>query len=92
MNTNANTTVQVRIDERTKKAAQKAFQGMGMDMSSGIKIFLTEVAREKTFPFVPAAKAREVRKKWDREKAWALKHGKGYASTKEMFDDIMVGE
>ncbi len=84
-----NTTMQIRIDKRTKDAAQKAFKDMGMDLSSGVKIFLKEVAKEKTFPFIPSAKARKIRKEWDKEVAWALKHGKGYASTKEMFDDIV---
>jgi DNA-damage-inducible protein J len=51
-----NTTMQIRIDKKTKDAAQKAFKDMGMDLSSGVKIFLKEVAKEKTFPFIPSAK------------------------------------
>ena len=83
------TTLQVRIDERLKAQAQKAFNDMGMDLSSGIKIFLTEVAREKTFPFVPSAKAKRLRKEWDAEVAEALKSGQGYASAEELHEAIV---
>lgn len=88
-----NTTMQIRIDSSTKAKAQKAFKGMGIDMSSGVKMFLNQVAIDKCMPFVPSTKkTRALRKKWDKELAWVLKHGKGYTSTKEMFDDIEAGK
>jgi DNA-damage-inducible protein J len=85
-----NTTIQIRIDSPTKAKAQKAFKGMGIDMSSGVKMFLNQVAVDKCMPFVPStAKTRAIRKAWDKELAWVMKHGKGYASAKEMHDAIM---
>ena len=45
------TTIQIRTDEKTKKAAQKAFKKMGLDMSSGIKLYLARVAVEQRVPF-----------------------------------------
>ncbi len=85
-----NTTMQIRIDSATKAKAQKAFKGMGIDMSSGVKMFLNQVALEQCMPFVPSTKkTRAIRKKWDKEVAWAIKYRTGYASAKEMHDAIM---
>ncbi len=88
-----NTTMQIRIDAPTKVRAQKAFKDMGIDLSSGVKMFLHQVAVDKCMPFIPStAKTRAIRKKWDKEFEQVMKHGKGYSSTKEMFDDIETGK
>ena len=88
-----NTTMQIRIDAPTKAKAQKAFKSMGIDMSSGVKMFLSQVAKDQCMPFVPStAKTRALRKKWDNEFEWVMKNGKGYSSTKEMFDAIESGK
>ncbi len=47
------TTLQIRIDPKTKKAAAKVFKDLGIDMSSGIKLYLTQVARKEAIPFAP---------------------------------------
>ncbi len=88
-----NTTLQIRIDKKTKLKAQKTFAALGIDMSSGVKMFLNQVVIEQCFPFVPSTKkTRALRKEMDKEFAWALKHGKGYASAKEMHAAILRGE
>lgn len=46
-----NTTLQVRIDSKTKKSAAKILESLGLDLSSGIKIFLNQVLRSKGVPF-----------------------------------------
>ena len=85
-----NTTMQIRIDSPTKAKAQKDFKSMGIDMSSGVKMFLHQVAVDQCMPFVPSTKkTRAIRKKWDKEFAQVLKNGKGYSSAKEMHDAIM---
>ena len=85
-----NTTMQIRIDQATKTKSKKVFKSMGIDMSSGVKMFLHQVAIDQCMPFVPSTKkTRANRKRWDKEFAWVMKHGKGYASAKEMHDDIM---
>lgn len=45
------TTVQVRIDIKTKRAAQRTLEMMGLDLSSGMKLFLHNVAITQTIPF-----------------------------------------
>lgn len=83
--------MQIRIDKPTKAKAQKAFKSMGIDMSSGVKMFLSQVAMDQCMPFVPSTKkTRAIRKQWDREVAWAIKYGKRYTSAKEMHKDIMM--
>ncbi|HEY9585396.1 MAG TPA: type II toxin-antitoxin system RelB/DinJ family antitoxin [Candidatus Paceibacterota bacterium] len=86
------TTVQIRIDQKTKTKAQKAFKGMGIDLSSGVKLFLTQVGNTGEIPFriftadnLPEA----AKKRLVREAKYAMKHGKRYVSAKEMFDDIL---
>ena len=46
------TTIQLRIDKKTKDQAQVIFNKLGMDMSSGMKLFLSQVVRTKSIPFV----------------------------------------
>ena len=84
-----NTTINVRIDKKTKECAQKTLEAMGLDLSSGIKMFLNQVITEKGIPFTPSKNAKKIRARWDREVEWALKHGKSYKTAKEMMDDIL---
>jgi DNA-damage-inducible protein J len=45
------TRINVRVDSNTKKQAEEVFTALGMNMSTGINIFLTQVARSRTIPF-----------------------------------------
>lgn len=45
--------ITVRVNKATKNAAQAVFKAMGMDLSTGISIYLIQVAREKGLPFKP---------------------------------------
>ena len=38
------TTIQMRIDKSTKDKAQKVFKKMGLDLSSGLRVYLGRVA------------------------------------------------
>ena len=42
--------LQIRIDSKMKKEAKQVLAGLGMDMSSAIKIFLRQVINTKNFP------------------------------------------
>lgn len=86
------TTIQIRIDEKTKAKARKVFSKMGLDVSSGIKLYLTRVIEDESIPFVVRTEngyTPEEEKRMIREVAWAEKHGKRYTSVKEMWKDIM---
>lgn len=43
--------VRARIDEKTKRQAEKVFAACGMTLSDAIRIMLTKTAREKEIPF-----------------------------------------
>ena len=45
-------TIQIRIDEKTKKEAKKVFESFGLNMSEAIKLYLKSVIETKTGPFV----------------------------------------
>lgn len=82
-------TLSIRIEEKTKREANKTLTALGLDMSSAVKLFLNQVIIEQGIPFKPSRTPPEIREEYDREVAWALKHGKRYTSAKEMFKDIM---
>ena len=86
-----NTTLQVRIDKKTKEKARKAFRASGIDLSSGLRLFLTHIGRTGHVPqdmFTYDNVPDSFKKKLVREAAYALKHGKRYNSAKEAFDDV----
>lgn len=83
------TTINIRIEEKLKKEASKTLASLGMDTSSAIKMFLTQVVAQKGLPFRPTRNPKDIRAEWDREVAQALKSGKGYTDIKKMHRDIL---
>ena len=79
--------INVRVDSATKKAAQRTLQEIGLDLSSGIKLFLRNVVITKSVPLnlrtengYTVAFEQEMLK----EIAWAKKYGKRYKTVEEM--------
>lgn len=83
------TTLNVRIEEATKAKAAKVLDKMGLDMSSAVKMFLTQVIKEDGLPFTPTNNPAAIRARWDAEVADALKNGKSFSSAKELMIDIL---
>lgn len=44
------TTIQIRIDEKTKKDSKKVLRDLGIDMSSAIKIYLKQIVITRGIP------------------------------------------
>ena len=85
-------TIQVRIDEKTKKSAQQILQKLGMDLSTAINIYLVQIIEKHGIPFpilTENGMTQAEEQKILKEIAWAKKHGKRYSSTKEMFKDLL---
>ena len=85
------TTIQVRIDEKTKRKAKKVFSDMGLDMSSGIKVYLIRVVKDERIPFVVRTEngyTPEQERQILREVEWAKKHAKKYTSVDELMQDF----
>jgi addiction module RelB/DinJ family antitoxin len=86
----AKTTIQIRIDEKTKKLATKKFKEAGMDLSTGIRCHLCDIAKSKNAHlrtvngFMPEKEERLIK-----EGEWALKHAKMYKSIDELHRDIL---
>ena len=47
--------VQIRLDDNLRKQAQLVAQGMGLDLSTAVRLFLTQMVRENGLPFRPVA-------------------------------------
>lgn len=45
------TTIQFRIDSKTKREATKVFKSYGMDLSTALRMFLMQVIRVRGLPF-----------------------------------------
>jgi len=46
-------TIQIRIDEKTKRLSKKTFKKMGLDLSGGIKFVLNQINLYQGIPFEP---------------------------------------
>ena len=77
-----NATVNIRIEQKTKIAASRVFADMGLDLSSGIKMFLHQVVTEQGMPFTPTKNPAALKAKWDREVVQAKK-GRVYTSGRD---------
>ena len=86
------TTIQIRTEAKTKKAAMQILKKLGLDLSTAINVYLVQIVQKKGIPFeiltengmTPAAE-KAILKELD----WARKHGKRYSSAKEMHNDIL---
>ena len=47
----SDTTIQFRIDEKTRKDAEKVFDHIGINMSVAMRVFLRKVVITGTIPF-----------------------------------------
>lgn len=75
------TTINIRTEVATKKAAQLVFKKMGLDLSTGMNMYLYRVAQDKAMPFTPRTVngfTPEQEAQMLRELAYAEKYGKGY--------------
>jgi DNA-damage-inducible protein J len=43
-------TIQIRVDKKTKEAARKTLEALGLDMSSAVKLFLHNVVARQGIP------------------------------------------
>ena len=86
-----NTTIQLRIDAKTKKRAQKKFRALGLDLSSAMKLFLRHAVTDEHFSFAPTTHKWTDLRRWrqyEKEIAWAEKHGKRYSSVEKLLGDL----
>ena len=81
------TTINVRTDVATKRAAQGVFKRMGLDLSTGVNMYLSRVAQDKAMPFTPRTVngfTPEFEAQMIRETEYAEKYGKRYTADQIM--------
>ncbi|MBI4065686.1 type II toxin-antitoxin system RelB/DinJ family antitoxin [Candidatus Kaiserbacteria bacterium] len=81
------TTINIRTELKTKRAAQSVFKRMGLDLSTGVNMYLSRVVHDKAMPFTPRTVnglTSEQEAQLIRETEYAKKHGRNYTA-----DEIM---
>ena len=82
------TTIQIRVDEQTKKSAKKILEEIGLDMSTAIKMFLKQISIKKGMPFTPTLTENGMTKEQEDEIIQATKEAEaGINVTKAMDAD-----
>ena len=83
----------IKIDEETKKEAQKLFKDLGLNLSTAINIFLKQAIREKGIPFYINSLPENSELAQAFEEARQIKKNpsnyKSYSSPEEMFKDVL---
>lgn len=84
--------IQVRIEDRTKKQAQKVLDDLGLDLTTAITMLCKQIVRTGTLPLelrdvngFTAQKAAELRLAQYEARASV----KGFSSAKKLFDDAL---
>ncbi|MFM7181323.1 MAG: type II toxin-antitoxin system RelB/DinJ family antitoxin [Verrucomicrobiales bacterium] len=54
-------TIEVRVDPALKKKATKVLDGLGLDMESAVRVFLTKVVSTHSIPFALAEEPENYR-------------------------------
>lgn len=87
-----NTTIQLRVDKKTKDQAQRTLNEIGLDFSSAIKLFLRNIIITESIPFEIRTKNGFTRKQEEdmiKESELAVKHGRRYKTSKELHRDLI---
>lgn len=89
----ATVNISIKIDEETKKEAQKLFKDLGLSLSTAINIFLKQAIREKGIPFYISSLPENSELAQAFEEAKQIKKNpsnyKSYSSPEEMFKDVL---
>jgi len=51
----SSTHIHVRVDDETKKQAQQILNDIGLDLSTAVNMFIKQIVRNRSFPFLPSA-------------------------------------
>ncbi len=90
---NSTVNTSVKLDEETKKEAQKLFKDLGLNLSTAINIFLKQAVREKGIPFYISSLPENSELSQALEEAKKIKKNpsnyKSYNTPKEIFVDVL---
>lgn len=87
-------TIQIRIDNKTKRSAKRVLSKLGLDMSTAIKAYLKQISVSKGIPFrfvtengLTPAEEKAVLKA-SKEASEGKNVSKWFKSVDEMFEDL----
>jgi DNA-damage-inducible protein J len=86
------TTLTIRIDKKTKDGAASVFEKFGLDLSTGIRMFLRQVERDREVPLTLKLSKEDRKFKRALDKSIKeVKRGKtkSFNSAEELFRDIL---
>lgn len=90
-------TLQIRIDQKTKREAQRVLDRLGLDMSSAVKIYFRQISRTQGIPFPLVTKngfsspqeERLIKESNTTLRSYKKGGVRGYASTKKLFGELL---
>lgn len=88
----ANNQIQVRIDSKTKKKAQKILESMGMDISTAVKMMFKQIINIGSLPYeIRDENGFTLRKKQELKQAIleAKSSRKSFKSSNELIKDVL---
>ena len=83
---------QIRIDETTKKQAVELLEGLGLNLSDAVNMFLRQVILHDGIPFevkYPQFKPEVIEAMEEAKRISRDPNVKGYTDVKEMFKEIL---
>ena len=91
------TTVQIRLDYKTKRDAKRVLDRLGIDMSGAVKIYFRQISRIQGIPFPLVTKngftakqeTQLIQESNETLKAYKAGKMKGYTSTKELMMELL---
>ena len=82
------TRLNVRVDNTTKKQAEAVFTALGMNMSTGINIFLAQVARSRAIPFALELSGDSIERRMREAVNKDISAAKSAGSPIALYDDV----
>ena len=87
----ATTPTQIRIEENTKKQAVELLEGLGLNLSDAVNMFLRQVILQNGLPFkvkYPEFKPEVVEAMEEAKKISRDPNVKGYTDIEELFEEL----
>lgn len=86
-------TIQIRVDAKTKREAKKTLAQLGLDMTSAVKLFLRNVVITQSIPLdLRTENGFTIRQELEmiKDTEETKKHGKRYDNLDELFKDLDI--
>lgn len=83
------TILSVRMKSSVKNKAKKVFANFGLDLSTGINMYLNDIVKGEVKPSSGIRRVPDhIMEKWEKEIKWAKKHRKAFNSVDELMADL----